>query len=349
MQLLPGHTNTFDYSPSSSRPKSLLVSYCPDILDSVWGPEQRARLGNMVDLCEEVWDGNSKCPPPGLYETELIFSTWGMPSLGHRELDLLPKLRAVFYAAGTVKDFVEPFIERGIPVFSAWAANAVPVAEFTLSQILFALKQGWMHHRHLRENPNPGGWRHFPITGVYGARVGIISLGMIGSKVCEFLEPFELRRLAYDPCVSAESMRARNLIPVSLEELFATSDVVTVHAPWLKETEGLITGKLLRSMKWGSTFINTSRGALVREEEMIEVLSERPDLTAVLDVTCEEPPKEGSPLYTLPNVVMTPHIAGSKGAEVRRLADWMMDECEAWLAGLPVRYEVTKDKLPILA
>jgi phosphoglycerate dehydrogenase-like enzyme len=111
----------------------------------------------------------------------------------------------------------------------------------------------------------------------------------------------------------------------------------------------MVTGNLLRSMKGGSTFINTSRGALVREAEMIEVLSERPDLTAVLDVTDPEPPVAGSPLYILPNVVLTPHIAGSRGAEVRRMADWMLDECGAWLSGHPVRYEVTRENLSRMA
>jgi phosphoglycerate dehydrogenase-like enzyme len=303
----------------------------------------------MVDLGGVAWNGMLDDSPDGLRETEIIFSTWGMPSMGHEELDQLPDLRAIFYAAGSVKEFAGPFLDRGILVFSAWAANAIPVAEYTLSQILFALKQGWLHQRHLRVNPGPHGWMGIPTTGAYGASVGIISLGVIGSKVSDFLAPFDIRRLAYDPFVPEESMAERDIIPATLGEIFETADVVSVHTPWLKETEGMITGKMLGSMKWGSTFINTSRGALVREEEMIEVLSERPDLTAVLDVTCDEPPKPDSALYTLPNVIMTPHIAGAKGNEVRRLADWMLDECEAWLLGEPVRYEVTLENISRMA
>ena len=343
------HDAPHDPSAALARPKSLLVGRDFGLIDAVWGPAQKERLGNLVDLGEAAWNGMLDDPPDGLHETEIIFSTWGMPALGHEELDLLPKLRAVFYAAGTVKEFADPFLERGIPIFSGWAANAVPVAEYTLSQILFALKQGWLHQRHLLANRGPHGWRGVPTTGAYGSSVGIISLGMIGSTVSELLAPFEIRRLAYDPFVPEESMRERDIIPATLQEIFATADAVTVHTPWLKETEGLITGKLLASMKWGSTFINTSRGALVREEEMIEVLSARPDLTAVLDVTCDEPPKPDSSLYTLPNVVLTPHIAGAKGTEMRRLADWMLDECEAWLTGNPVRYEVTRENIARMA
>lgn len=339
----PAH-NTF-----SARPKALLVGKYAEFLDHVWAPEQRRKLAKIVDLECETWDGDAGRLPVGAKDVEILFSTWGMPSLSWEQLQELPRLRAVFYAAGSVKEFADPFFERDIRVFSAWAANAVPVAEFTLSQILFALKQGWLHHRQQREKPGPDGWKEVAITGSYGANVGIVSLGMIGRKVAELLEPFHLRLLAYDPLVSAESMRKLNLNPATLEELFAASDVVSLHAPWLKETEGMVTGKLLRSMKKNATFINTARGALVREDELIEVMCERPDLTAVLDVTFPEPPLPGSRLYTLHNVVLTPHIAGSKGAEVRRMADWMLDECAAWLSGRPTQYEVTADILDRMA
>ncbi len=334
---------------SETNPKALLVGTCPEHLEDVWAVEQRARLQRLVDLFEHPWNGDLKSCQRNMREAEVMFSTWGMPRLEAEHLDNFPNLQAVFYAAGTVKEFAGPLLERGVRVFSAYGANAIPVAEYTLSQILFALKQGWLHYRNLRSKQGPEGWEVFPVTGAYGARVGVVSLGMIGSKLCELLEPFALDVLAYDPCISPESMRKRNITPVSLEELFAVSDVVTIHTPWLKETEGMITGELIRSMKKGATFINTSRGALVREEEMIDVLSGRLDLTAILDVSFPEPPVRGSLLYTLPNVVLTPHLAGSRGREVRRLADWMLDECDAWLSGRPVRCEVTKEDLVRMA
>lgn len=331
--------------------KAILFSDDSRFIQTVWGSSQQARLRQIAELHPEI------IPPSRLAEyasvtaeTEVIFTTWGMPRLTPEQLDLFPKLKAVFYAAGTVKGFADPLLDRDIQVFSAWAANAVPVAEFALSQILFSLKQGWKHAMALKRNPSPEAWVRQPLTGAYQATVGIVSLGMIGRKLCEYLRPFELKKIAYDPFATDETARRLGVERVTLPELFAASDVVTLHTPWLKETEGMITGKLLASMKPGTTFINTSRGAVVREAEMIEVLRRRPDLTAILDVTHPaEPPTADSPLYTLPNVVMTPHIAGALGNEVRRLADWMIEEFAAWQAGQPVRYEVTRELISKIA
>jgi phosphoglycerate dehydrogenase-like enzyme len=102
-------------------------------------------------------------------------------------------------------------------------------------------------------------------------------------------------------------------------------------------------------MKSGATFINTARGELVREDELAEVFSQREDLTAVLDVTHPEPPVEGSPLYSLPNVVLTPHIAGSLGRECRRLGQAMIDEFDRWHAGQPLRWQITEAQAALTA
>ncbi len=331
-------------SPSHRRP-ALFAMQDPLMFDMVWTEQQKSKLRDLVDISDWVWTGNVEDHPEILANTELIFSTWGIPSLTPRDLDYLPKLKAVFYAAGSVKSFAAPLLERGITVVSANVPNAIPVAEFTLSQIIFALKQGWQHHRQLRCTPNANGFKELPITGLYGATVGIISLGTIGRKLCELLTPFDLNKLVYDPYIKESTLRKYHLQNTSLEALFAQSDVVTVHTPSLKETEGLVTGKLLDSMKPFSTFINTSRGVLVREDEMIEVLQRRPDITAILDVTRSEPPMEGSPLYHLPNVVLMPHIAGSKGNEIRRMTDWIIEECANYIEGKPLKLAVSADAL----
>jgi len=131
--------------------------------------------------------------------------------------------------------------------------------------------------------------------------------------------------------------------------LFDRSDVVSLHTAWKKETENLIRGHHFARMKPGATFINTSRGAIVAEQEMIEVLRQRPDLWALLDVTWPEPPVAGSPLYTLPNVVLTPHIAGSTGPECRRMGRWMIEELDRYLAGQPLRWRVNAEMAKLMA
>ncbi len=136
---------------------------------------------------------------------------------------------------------------------------------------------------------------------------------------------------------------------VSLDELFRRAEVVSMHTPWLKETEGLITGAHIASMKPYSTFINTSRGAVVCETEMLDVLKDRPDLVAVIDVTYPEPPAPDSPLYTLPNVILTPHIAGAIHDECRRMGQMMIAELERFLAGQPLKWAVTREQVAIMA
>ena len=134
-----------------------------------------------------------------------------------------------------------------------------------------------------------------------------------------------------------------------LATVFSESDVVSVHTPWLPETVGLMGKEHFACMKPYATLINTSRGAVLREEELIEVLQERPDLTAILDVTWPEPPVQGSPLYTLDNVFLTSHIAGSQNDECHRMARYAIEECERYLAGQPQMWEVDRVKAQTLA
>jgi phosphoglycerate dehydrogenase-like enzyme len=227
-------------------------------------------------------------------------------------------------------------------VTSAASANAVPVAEYTLAAILFSLKQGWPLALRMKQERRSPPRPH--VAGAYGSVVGLISLGMIGRLVRERLRPFDLRVLAYDPYATPEQSRALDLELTSLEEVFRVADVVSLHAPLLAETVGMIRGDHLAAMKQGATFINTARGALVREEEMIAVLTRRPNLHAVLDVTDPEPPVSESPLYTLPNVVLTPHIAGALGGECRRLGRMMVEELGRYIQGVPLQGEVRREQ-----
>jgi phosphoglycerate dehydrogenase-like enzyme len=282
---------------------------------------------------------------PLLTEVRYLFSTWGMPCLTAEDFAALPKLAAVFYAAGTVKGFAAPLLERGIALASAWRANALPVAETSLAWILLALKQSLQNARAIRAARAWACPGRAPITGSYGATVGLVSLGAIGRRVVELLRPFDVRIIAHDPY--AQAPEGVELVP--LAELFARADVVSLHLPWIPATEGLIDGTLLRTMKPHATLINTARGAVLREAELCTVLAERPDLQAILDVVWPEPPVAESPLYTLPNVLLTPHLAGSGGNEVLRMVDWMIEDCARFRRGEPLQHRVTPDMLETMA
>ena len=279
---------------------------------------------------------------------DVILSTWGMPVLDRDFLDAAPALKAVFYAAGSVKGFVtDACWERRIIVSSAWAANGVPVAEYSLATILLSLKRFWHYSRMMRDGAAEHAGLHGP--GGYQSKVGLVSLGAVGRATARMLRPLDVTLLAYDPFLPEEQAAELQVGLVSLEALFRECDVISVHAPWIPETERMITGDLIASMKHGATLINTSRGAVIAEDEMIGVLRDRPDLSAVLDVTFPEPAAADSPLRSLPNVVLTPHIAGSMQGECARMGSWMADELRRFVDRAPLRYEITKAMLAKMA
>jgi phosphoglycerate dehydrogenase-like enzyme len=167
--------------------------------------------------------------------------------------------------------------------------------------------------------------------------------------VVDLLRPYDLKIIAYDPHTSESDAENLGITLCSLDEVFARSDVVSVHTPWLQETEKMIRAEHFARMKEGASFINTARGAVVDEAGLAEVFARRTDLFAVLDVTWPEPPSEESPLYDLPNVVITPHIAGSLGLECRRGGQFVVAELERFLRGENLLGEITQEQLRLIA
>jgi phosphoglycerate dehydrogenase-like enzyme len=311
--------------------------------DLIYGPNQRREIEELIEIPSRLYTSGEVINQPEVLENiEVILSGWGGPQLSESFLSMAPALRALFYGAGSVAGVItDAAWDRGILVTSAWAANAVPVTEYALATIIFSLKHGWRFAREVRER------RAYPIRdlapGCYKSTVGLISMGMIPRLLLPHLQLLDLNLLAYDPFLSESAAKELGVTLVSLDEVFRQSDVVSLHSPLLSETEGMITGAHIASMKKGATFINTARGAVVREAEMVKVLAERTDLQAVLDVTSPEPPPPDSPLYTLPNVVLTPHIAGSMGRECHRMGQSMIDELKCYLRGERLQWAITRD------
>lgn len=315
-----------------------------DVFDMIYGPEEQATIADRVQILGPQLTADAvRARPELLAEVEIMFSGWGALKLTEEMLAHAPRLKAVFYGAGSVKPLVtDAFWRRDIPLMSAWCANAVPVAEFTLAEIILSLKGAWRAAAQVRaQRAFPA--RKDPVAGCFRATVGLVSLGVIGRRVCELLRALDVTVLAYDPFATPDTARELGVTLASLDELFRRCDVVSLHTPWLKETEGMITGAHVSLLKPYATFINTARGAVVREAELIATLQTRPDLTALLDVTHPEPPAPDSPLYTLPNVVLTPHIAGSHGPECRRMGAYVLQDLDRFLRGEPMIWRVTRE------
>ncbi|MGI6634493.1 MAG: hydroxyacid dehydrogenase [Christensenellales bacterium] len=330
--------------------KTAFICNNQDNVNRVYGAGRKERIAQISDLVEGlITEDNFEQRSDELKDVEAIFSTWGMPFLSEEKLDCMPKLRAVLYAAGSVKNFAEPMLKKGIQVVSAWAANAYPVAEFTLSQILLSNKGYFRNLRNYKSKETYKSWGHPAPKGNFGESVAILGAGQVGRLVMDMLKPHTLKVLVYDPYLSEEAAETMGVKKVSLEEAFAQAYTVSNHMPDLPETKHIINGKLLASMREGASFINTGRGATIKEDELIEVFKARPDLTALLDVTMPEPPENDSALYTLPNVLLSSHLAGALGDEVIRMSDCMIEEFIRLKEGQPLRYGISLEKLKIMA
>ncbi len=329
--------------------KAIFLCNRPDDVRRVYHADTVAYLQSKCDLEDSIYSSAQLDGIPA--QTEIIFSTWGMPSLTEAQIKAhLPRLKCVFYAAGSVQAFARPFLSCGVRVFSAWQANAVPVAEYTLAQILLANKGFFTHARLLGEQKlAPSHALKASYLGNYRQSVGLIGCGSIGSLVAKALQNHDLDVLVYDPYLSGERAKQLGVQTCALDELFARCAVVSNHLPNNASTRGMLTYAQFERMLPYATFLNTGRGAQVVEDDLVRILSERSDLTAILDVTDPEPSPAGHPFYTLPNCILTPHIAGSLGNEVWRMSAYMADELARYLAGEPLQFEVTAQMLETMA
>ena len=320
---------------------AIFHDYPPEDGD-VFGSGRLERIAEFTDLYPDVVNAdNFDEHAAALADVEVIFATWGMPRFTDNHFSAMPKLKAVFYAAGSVKAFAAPLLERGVTLVGAWDINAIPVAEMCLSQILLSLRGYFRAVQQYREIKTHDA-KLFHRTGVNGETVGLIGLGKIGTRVRNLLADYPVEVIAYDPFLSDGRAKELNVESVSLEELFERALIVSNHTPDLETTQGALTGDHFASMREGATFINSGRGGQVVEGDLLRVLGERPDLTALLDVTLPEPPPSDSALWRLPNVVISPHIGGTIGDEVVRMADCMIDEFVRWRDGKALRYEITR-------
>ncbi|MFI0924080.1 hydroxyacid dehydrogenase [Streptomyces sp. NPDC021012] len=311
----------------------------PQLIDE----DTMARLSRLADLAPGLVLDDFTTPEAlaALADAEVLVTSWGCPLIDERVLAAAPRLRAVIHAAGSVKHHVtDACWERGIQVTSAAWVNALPVAEYTLAAILFSNKQVLQLAADYRRRRAPYDWQAaYGHIGNHRRTVGIVGASQIGRRVIELLRPFDLELLLHDPYVAPDEADALGVRAVELDELCSASDVVSIHAPQLPSTRHMIDGRRLALMPDGATLINTSRGSLVDQDALVdELVSGR--LNAVLDVTTPEVLPADSPLYELPNVLLTPHIAGSLGGELHRMAAAAADELARYATGLPFAHPV---------
>jgi phosphoglycerate dehydrogenase-like enzyme len=334
-----------------ARPIAVLAM-APALTPDLFTPEHHARLATLAELPDPqpLTRFDDERAAPLLARAEILLTAWGSPRIDAAVLARAPRLAAIIHAAGTVKGHVDPLcFERGVRVSSAAAANAVPVAEFTLAAILLAGKRAFRLQRRYAEVRNFRLWgNEVPPIGNYRKVVGIVGASRIGRLVMQHLRAFDFSVLVSDPYLSTGEAAQFGAEKTGLDDLLRRSDVVSLHAPALPETHHLLDARRLALLRDGAVLVNTARGALVDGDALrAELVAGRID--AVLDTTDPEILPADSPLYDLPNVFLTPHIAGAMGTETQRMATLALDEIERFVKGEPLAHEIRLEDLARIA
>lgn len=334
------------------RPQALLVMRRATFRIQ-FGPEEMRRLRSSVELGDPVWSDDLDAPRTRarLAETEVLLTSWGAPELDAGRLDAAPRLRAVFHCAGSVRPIISDEVwNRGILITSAAEANATAVAEYTLAAIIFAGKKA--HVLAAQSRLEPVSWHAIADRedlSNYGRTIGIVGFSRTGRCVMDRLRTLDTAEvLVTDPYADTAAVAAAGGRLVGLDELLTRSEILSLHLPELPETRHAIGTRELALLPDGATVINTARGSVV-DTTALERECATGRLNAILDVTDPDPLPAGSLLAGLPNVMITPHIAGSLGSETRRMSVHALGELERYVRGEPPLDAVTREVLEVSA
>lgn len=300
------------------RPCKLCIAVPRDMFDRSFLPEDQDALRT---LCEVV----TPFPPPHviheaylrtfLPQADICLTGWGTPNLDPL-LSRAPSLQLILHAGGSHKAIAgDAAFARGIRVATAANIIAADVAETALGAIIFMRKQlrsfdalvrsgAWGRDVRTSDALKP---RMHRLNGF--TRVGIVGASQVGRHLIRYLSPFGVQIFVYDPYLSSDDVLRMGVTPIALDTLFSSCEIVSCHAPLLPDTRHLVGVQQLRLLAPGALFVNTARGACVDEAALIAQLQEG-RISAYLDVFEEEPLPEDSPLRTLDNVLLSPHIAG---------------------------------------
>lgn len=325
---------------------NIALCYPPNLQRPILHERHLERLADMGRVLHADWT-NPEQARRVLYEADAAITSWGTPQLDEEWLRRCPRLKVVAHAAGTVKGLVSAALwERGIRVSSANGPLGEGVAETALAMTIASVKNMWRIERAARA----GGWaeERRKAREMYQVTIGVIGAGKAGAHYMKLLRPFHVKVLAYDPHVDRQRLAELGATRVELDELIRQSDVISIHAPLLPSTRNMLDRSRLLAMKDDAIIINTARAPLIDEEALVEQLS-LGRLFACLDVTSTEPLPVDHPLRSLPNCVLTCHIAGAVSNGGYRLGQFAVEELERYLKGMSMEGEVKQEQIEILA
>ena len=328
---------------------TLAFAFDPERYEGALDSHDLARLASIADILDDepMQTYRDARADRLLARADILVTGWRAPLLDTAALAQASRLKLVGHLAATVKQFLpEEVWHRGIQVTAAVNAVALPVVEFTLAAITFAGKRAFaqsQRYQQHREIAYSGRTTHD--CGLLGKTVGIVGASRVGLRVIERLQAYDVEVLVYDPFLAREHAIALGAEKVDgLDDMIGRCDILSVHAPITDETVNMLDARRLTLLRDGATLINTARGVLIDHGALVrELVSGR--ISASLDVTHPEPLPPDSPLFDLPNVFLTPHIAGPQGSERKRMLTAIVNDIERYVAGKPLLGQIARASL----
>lgn len=320
------------------RPSAVLMMSPASLVDELFSPAMLDELRGLVDIDTSTMVTEidpATCPL--LQDAEIVIGGWGAPRLAPHDA---PRLRALVYLGGVAATCLQDpkmWAERGLISANARSINAIPVAEYALAMILLDGKDSFAAEREYRSRPGTPATARSAVIGNHHRTIGIVGLSQVARLLIERLRTFDFDIVAFSPELTPELAAEVGVRSATLAEVMAQSDIVSLHQPLIPATVGQIDERMLSSMRDGATLLNTARGAVIDQDALVRELRTG-RIRAILDVTDPEPLPHEHELWSLPNVVLTPHIAGSLGNELHRMGANAVAEVRRFVTGEAFRY-----------
>lgn len=231
-------------------------------------------------------------------------------------------------SAGYDRVSVDKIEVRGIELYNARGVYSIPMAEWALFRVLERYKQGWF----FRQEQIAGRWtKHRGLHEIVGLKVAVVGAGNVGQEVAKRFQAFEAETTGFDVHINETVGFHHMALTKTIKEYIGNFDVIVITAPLLPSTKGLISHEVLMAMKENAIIINIARGGLINQQALIDVLSQRTDLFAALDVFEEEPLSSSSPLWKMSNVAISPHNSFVSNGNNKRMFDVIYNNLKNFL------------------
>ena len=314
------------------------------VMERFFTPEVKAYLEERFEVIYSPLNRLIKAEEIALYaqDADVIMTGWSHPMMDVKALENTA-IKLIAHTGGSVADYVSDEVyAKGIRVISGNEMYAESVAEGAFAYMLAGLRRLPEYMGQVKN----GGWT-IPgpdlSQGILDQTVGIIGMGAIAKNLIKMLKPFRVKLKLYSGYPIDEAfLKENNAVQASLEEIFSTCRVISIHSALNERTKGLIGKEHFDLLQDGAIFVNTARGAIIREEEMIEALKEK-RFHAVLDVFCKEPLEEDSPLRTMENVYCMPHLGGPTVDRTPMITMRLADDIVRFSKGEPLQYEISNE------